>query len=122
MLVLVAAEVDDTDRQVVWMANRLLGMRIFEDGEGKMNLACSDIDGEFLVVSNFTVAGDTQSGRRPSFTRPAGFERGKVLFDSLVSEMRKAHPNIQTGSYGQEMTVRLEHDGPLTLIVETPRG
>src|SRR5687767_655273 len=85
MLVLVSAEGGDTDRQVVWMANRLLGMRIFEDGEGKMNLACSDIGGEFLVVSNFTVAGDTQSGRRPSFTRAAGFERGKVLFDSLVS-------------------------------------
>ena len=122
MVVLVAAETTDKDRDVSWMANRLLGLRIFEDSEGKMNLSCEEVGGNFLIVSNFTVAGDTQAGRRPSFTKAAPFEAGKVFFDALVEEMRGSHPELQTGAYGEEMAVALVNDGPITLIVESPRG
>ena len=122
MLVLVAAESTDAEKEIKWMANRLIGLRIFEDAEGKMNLDCSQVGGGFLVVSNFTVAGDASAGRRPSFTKAAPYGDGQVLFESLVSEMREAAPEIQTGSYGEEMAVTLVNDGPITLIVETPRG
>jgi D-tyrosyl-tRNA(Tyr) deacylase len=122
MLALVAAQVNDTQRDVDWMANRLHGLRMFEDPEGKMNLACAEVGGRFLVVSNFTVAGDTRAGRRPSFTDAAGFEAGKELFDSLIAEMRRLGADVQTGSYGEEMAVSLLNDGPITLIVESPRG
>ena len=122
MLVLVAAQVNDTKPKIDWMANRLHGLRIFEDFEGKMNLACEEVNGKFLVVSNFTVAGDTKAGRRPSFTDSAPFEQGRELFDSLVAEMRRLGADVQTGAYGEEMTVSLVNDGPITLIVESPRG
>ena len=122
MLVLVAAQVNDTKRETDWMSNRLHGLRIFEDSEGKMNLACEDVNGRFLVVSNFTVAGDTKAGRRPSFTDAASFDQGKQMFDSLVSEMRRLGADVQTGAYGEEMAVTLVNDGPITLIVESPSG
>ena len=122
MVVLVAAENRDGDDDVKWMANRLSGLRIFEDTDGKMNLSCAEVGGGFLVVSNFTVAGDTRTGRRPSFTNAASYDEGKVLYDSLVSALRDAGHHIQTGSYGDEMTVSLQNDGPITLIVESPSG
>ena len=122
MVALVAAERGDTPSRVSWMANRLAGLRIFEDAEGKMNLSCEEVGGAFLVVSNFTVAGDASGGRRPSFTNAASFDEGKVLFDSLLEEMRKLGHEVKTGAYGEEMKVTLENDGPITLVVETPRG
>jgi D-tyrosyl-tRNA(Tyr) deacylase len=122
MLVLVAAESEDTEREVKWMANRLTGLRIFEDSDGKMNLDCSQVGGNYLVVSNFTVAGDTSAGRRPSFTKAAPFDAGKALFESLLIQLKSVCPHVQTGCYGEEMAVSLVNDGPITLIVETPRG
>lgn len=122
MLALVAAESGDGCTQVEWMANRLIGLRMFEDSAGKMNFSADEVGGSFLVVSNFTVAGDTQGGRRPSFTRAASFDEGRALFDLLLTSMRKSQPDVQTGVYGEEMKVTLENDGPITLIVETPRG
>ncbi|MEO7453699.1 MAG: D-aminoacyl-tRNA deacylase [Fimbriimonadales bacterium] len=122
MLALVAAEKGDTGSSVKWMANRLTGLRIFEDAEGKMNLDCAQVGGNALLVSNFTVAGDASGGRRPSFTKAAAYDDGKKLFDLLVDEMRATHPALQTGRYGEEMAVELVNDGPITLIVETPHG
>jgi D-tyrosyl-tRNA(Tyr) deacylase len=122
MLVFVAAEEGDTAKDVKWMANRLAGLRMFEDTEGKMNLDCAQVGGSILVVSNFTVAGDASGGRRPSFTKAAAYDDGKELFDLLLDEMRAIHPALQTGRYGEEMAVELVNDGPITLIVETPRG
>jgi D-tyrosyl-tRNA(Tyr) deacylase len=95
---------------------------MFEDPEGKMNLSCAEVDGKFLVVSNFTVAGDTKGGRRPSFTNAAPFEEGSELFEALVAQMRNLGADVQTGAYGQEMAVALVNDGPITLIVESPSG
>jgi D-tyrosyl-tRNA(Tyr) deacylase len=122
MLVLVACENDDQEDDIKWMANRLSGLRIFEDADGKMNLSCAEVGGSFLVVSNFTVAGDTRAGRRPSFTRAASFDEGKVLFERLIYLLKESGLQVETGSYGEEMAVALINDGPITLIVESPSG
>jgi D-tyrosyl-tRNA(Tyr) deacylase len=119
MVAFVAAVRTDSATAVEWMSHRLVGLRIFEDTEGKMNLDCAAAGGAFLFVSNFTVAGDTQKGRRPSFSRAASFEDGRHLFDMLIEKCRSFGANVHTGAYGEEMKVTLENDGPITLIVET---
>ena len=121
MVVLVAAEIRDAQKEVEWMSNRLIGLRIFEDEQGKMNLDAGEIGAAFLVVSNFTVAGDAQRGRRPSFDRAATYEQGKVLFDALVDQMMAGGAVVETGRYGAEMSVEIHNDGPITILVETPR-
>jgi D-tyrosyl-tRNA(Tyr) deacylase len=121
MVVLVAAEIGDAEKQVEWMSNRLIGLRIFEDEHGNMNLDAGAVGAAFLVVSNFTVAGDAQKGRRPSFDRAAPYEQGKVLFDALVNQMTAGGAVVKTGRYGAEMSVEIHNDGPITIIVETPR-
>lgn len=122
LLVLVAVERRDSQSDVAWMSNRISGLRIFEDNSGKMNLSCEDVGGKLLVVSNFTVAGDTQKGRRPSFDNAAGFEAGKAHFDKLLEKLAATGIAIETGAYGEEMKVSLVNDGPITLIVESPGG
>lgn len=122
MVVLVAAEVGDTDADVVWLANRVSGLRIFEDQAGKMNLACADIAGAALIVSNFTVAGNAQKGMRPSFDRAAPFEQGRLLYEKFLGAMRSQGLPVETGVYGAEMKLSLVNDGPVTIIVESPRG
>ena len=121
MVVLVAAEIGDAEKEVEWMSNRLVGFRIYEDEQGKMNLDAGEIGAAFLVVSNFTVAGEAQKGRRPSFDRAAPYEQGKVLFDALVDQMMASGAIVKTGRYGAEMSVEIHNDGPITIIVETPR-
>ncbi|MDQ2985835.1 MAG: D-aminoacyl-tRNA deacylase [Armatimonadota bacterium] len=122
LLALVAVERRDTEADVAWMSNRISGLRIFEDNAGKMNLGCEEVGGKLLVVSNFTVAGDTQKGRRPSFDNAASFETGKAHFENLLKKLAATGTVIKTGAYGEEMRVSLVNDGPITLIVESPSG
>lgn len=124
LLVLVGVHRDDTEVQAKLLADRLLGLRIFSDPQGKMNLAIRDFplpqggfDLEILAVSNFTVYGDAKS-RRPSFTASAGFELGKSLFDAFVGEVRALGGAVQTGEFGADMRVSLVNDGPVTLVVD----
>ncbi len=107
------------------LADRVLGMRIFNDPQGKMNLAIRDFpqpeggfELEILAVSNFTVYGDAKS-RRPGFTASAPFEPGRALFDRFVSELRGLGASVQTGEFGADMRVSLVNDGPVTLVVDT---
>ena len=107
------------------LADRVLGMRIFNDPAGKMNLALRDFpDGrggfelEILAVSNFTVYGDARS-RRPAFTASAPYEQGRALFDRFIGEARRLGSSVQTGEFGADMRVSLVNDGPVTLVVDT---
>lgn len=117
-LLLVAAGKQDTPATAKKMASKVHTLRIFEDGEGKMNLALPDIGGEVLAVSNFTVYGDASQQRRPSFMAAAPFEEGRVLFDLFVQELRALGPKVETGIFGADMKVELVNDGPVTLVLE----
>ncbi len=121
LVVFVAAQKRDTFSDCAWIAGRISGLRVFEDADEKMNLSCSDVGGKLLVVSNFTVAADTRKGRRPSFDNAAPFDDGKELYLDFVEQMRKTGIDVQTGVYGEEMAVNLVNDGPITLIVESPK-
>ena len=118
LLALVAVEPGDTDAMIRRMAERLLGYRVFEDAGGRMNRSLADTGGGLLLVSQFTLAADTKSGMRPSFTTaapPAEAERG---FDRLVELCRQRHaPGVETGRFGAHMVVSLVNDGPVTFLL-----
>lgn len=117
-LVLVGFTHTDTIEQVQWMSDKILGLRIFPDAEGKMNLSLADIGGEILVVSQFTLYGNAEKGRRPSFIDAARPEVAEPLYESMVAMLRASGINVATGRFGEEMQVSLVNDGPTTLILE----
>jgi D-aminoacyl-tRNA deacylase len=122
LLLLVAAHRMDTEREVLKFADKVAYLRIFNDGEGKMNLALGDLpeQGEphILAVSNFTVYGDTTKNRRPSFVEAAPYEEGRRLFDRLLEALRSKNFAVETGVFGAQMDVELENDGPVTVILD----
>lgn len=119
LVVLAAAHRDDTPEQAAKMADRVAGLRIFNDAEGKMNLALAAVEGSVLAVSNFTVYGETAKNRRPSFTESAPYDLGKERFDQFVEALRGMGVPVETGVFGADMKVELLNDGPVTVIVET---
>jgi D-tyrosyl-tRNA(Tyr) deacylase len=118
LLALVAVEPDDTEARAVRLLERLLGYRVFEDSDGRMNRSLVEVGGGLLLVSQFTLAADTTKGMRPSFTRAAAPELGRRLFDHLVAAARAAHPHVATGRFGAHMRIHLVNDGPVTLRLE----
>ena len=114
LLAFVAIERGDSDALVAKLLHKLLNYRVFSDDTGKMNLSLKDTDGGLLLVSQFTLAADTNSGLRPSFTPAAAPEEGKRLFDALVNAARHEHTRVATGSFGADMQVELVNDGPVT--------
>jgi len=122
LLVLVAAHKDDAYKQAEKMADRVNGLRIFNDGEGKMNLAISDLPAELeagiLAVSNFTVYGETSKNRRPSFIEAAPYAQGEELFKAFVNALKARGLKVQQGIFGADMKVSLVNDGPVTVVVE----
>ncbi len=120
LLVLAAVEKGDSPAQAQRLAQRLLSYRVFPDEDDKMNLSVTDIGGELLLVSQFTLAADTRKGTRPSFTPAAEPETGRRLFNVLVGEIRQQYPHIQTGRFGANMQVSLVNEGPVTFILKAP--
>ena len=108
----------DTAEQAVWMAEKVAGLRIFSDPEGKMNLALAEVGGAVLVVSQFTLYGDTAKGRRPSFIDAARPEQAIPLYERFCAELKGRGLRVETGEFGAEMQVELVNDGPVTLILE----
>ncbi len=118
MLALVAVEPGDGERQVARMGERLLGYRLFDDDRGRMNRSLVDTAGGLLLVSQFTLAADTRSGMRPSFTAAAEPVVAECLFNLLVATCRKHHaPGVETGRFGAHMVISLVNDGPVTFIL-----
>ena len=108
----------DGEEHVTWMADKVLGLRLFGDAEGKMNLALSDVNGALLVVSQFTLYGDAQKGRRPSFIDAARPELAEPLYQRFVAALRERGARVETGEFGAMMEVELVNDGPVTLWLE----
>lgn len=119
LLALVAVQPDDGEAQARRMLQRLLGYRVFADEAGRMNRPLADTGGGLLLVSQFTLAADTRSGMRPSFTRAAPPEHARRWFDHLVELARAAHPRVETGRFGAHMVVHLVNDGPVTFWLDT---
>jgi D-tyrosyl-tRNA(Tyr) deacylase len=120
LLVLVGVEAADTEREVDRLLERLLAYRVFPDRDGRMNLSLREIEGELLLVPQFTLAADTRKGLRPSFTPAAAPEDGRRLFELLVCRARLAYARVAAGRFGADMQVGLINDGPVTFWLQTP--
>jgi D-tyrosyl-tRNA(Tyr) deacylase len=120
LLVLVCAERGDDEASAGRLLERLLNYRVFSDALGKMNLSLRDVGGGFLLVPQFTLAADTNSGNRPSFTPAAPPEEGRRLFEFLVSRATESHVGTASGRFGADMQVSLTNDGPVTFWLRVP--
>ena len=118
LLVLLCAEKGDSEREADLLLAKLLGYRVFADAAGKMNLSIADVAGGLLLVPQFTLAADTKSGTRPSFTPAAAPADGKRLFDYFVTQARSRQGKVETGQFGADMKVSLTNDGPVTFWLQ----
>ena len=118
-LVLLGVAEDDGQDDVIYLAQKIVGLRIFRDDAGKMNLSLADVGGKMLVVSQFTLLGDCRKGRRPSFVRAARPEKAEELYCSFVAEVRGQGIEVETGRFQVRMEVELVNDGPVTLLVDS---
>lgn len=119
MMVLLGVAVGDTDDDVAWLAEKLVGLRIFDDADGKMNLSLADVGGAMLVVSQFTLLGDCRKGRRPGFSDAAPPETAVALYEKFVAAVRSRGIRVETGRFREHMEVALVNDGPVTLLLDT---
>ena len=117
LMVLLCAEKGDTEATGQKMLDKILKLRVFYDDAGKMNRSVADVKGGLLIVSQFTLAADTSSGTRPSFTSAAPADEGRRLYDWFVAQAKAQHPLVQTGIFGADMKVHLVNDGPVTIPI-----
>lgn len=117
-LLLAGFHLTDTAEQVDWMAAKVAGLRLFPDADGKMNLGLAEVGGGVLVVSQFTLYGDTERGRRPSFVDAARPEQAIPLYERFLAQLRAAGLTVAAGEFGADMQVDLLNDGPVTLLLE----
>ena len=121
ILVLAAISQQDTEKDLVWMARKIFGLRIFNDPQGKLNLSLQDIGGQLLVVSQFTLYGDCRKGRRPSYSDAAPPAEAEKLYRRFLEIIRQYVPDVQSGRFQAMMEVNLSNSGPVTLIIDSPK-
>ncbi len=119
ILALIGVCDDDTDADMKWLADKIMGLRIFTDSEDKMNLSLEDVGGGLLIVSQFTLYGSCKKGKRPNFTAAGAPGYAEMMYDKLVAYCRERMDRVETGEFGADMLVALENDGPVTLILDT---
>lgn len=112
---------DDTDADITYMADKISGLRIFEDEDEKMNLSVEDIGGEILVVSQFTLYGDCRKGKRPSFTSAGKPDYANMMYEKFIKVLNEKGFNTQHGVFGADMKVELLNDGPVTLLLDSKK-
>ena len=122
MVVLGAVEAGDTEADLEWVAGKLVGLRIFRNGDKHFDRDVQQIGGSVLLVSNFTVAAETAKGRRPSLSKAAPPEEARVMFEKFVAAARRLGVPVETWEFGADMQVALVNDGPVTVLVESPKG
>jgi D-tyrosyl-tRNA(Tyr) deacylase len=122
LLVLVGVAADDTAADVRWLSEKLVGLRVFDDGQGKMNLGLLEVGGALLVVSQFTLLGDCRKGRRPSYAHAAEPALAEELYQLFIEDLRSRGAAVEAGRFRQHMLVSLVNDGPVTLLIDSKRG
>lgn len=122
LLVLLAVSENDNDQDLEYMVKKTLGLRVFEDEAGKMNLSLKDVDGEIMIVSQFTLYGDVRKGFRPSFTESAKGEFANNMYSRFVDRVRNEIDNTQTGVFGADMKIELVNDGPVTIQLDSKKN
>ena len=121
-MVLIGVSAEDTDKDLKYMAEKVPNLRIFEDGQGKMNLSLKDVGGAILAVSQFTLYGDARGSRRPSFIQAARPEQANALYEQLVAAWRAQGLTVETGRFRAEMQVALINDGPVTILLDSTKA
>jgi D-tyrosyl-tRNA(Tyr) deacylase len=121
LLVFLGIEKEDKEEDAYYLAEKIAGLRIFEDDQGKMNLSLLDVTGEILVVSQFTLAGDLRKGRRPSFDKSAPPETAERLYEIFINKIKNLGLNVQTGRFRALMEVHLVNQGPVTFILDSKK-
>jgi len=121
LVVLLGVEESDTESDVSYMAEKVVGLRIFHDADGKMNLSIKETGGEILAVSQFTLLGDARKGKRPSFSSAARPEKANELYKQFVELVKKHDINVQEGVFQAEMLVNINNDGPVTILLDSKR-
>lgn len=119
ILVYLGVHCNDTDKDLEYIADKIVNLRIFSDDAGKMNLSLLDVKGDILLVSQFTLYGDARRGRRPSYGDAAGGEKGRDFYDKLISLLRGSGIHVETGCFGADMKVRYTNDGPVTILLDS---
>ena len=119
LLVLLGVSTDDEESDAIYLLDKIINLRIFEDAAGKMNLSLAETNGELLVVSQFTLYGDTRRGRRPSYIEAAAPEKANSLYEFFVAEARKQIGRVETGRFQAMMDVELVNDGPVTILLDS---
>lgn len=119
-LVLLGIAPEDSQKQVNWLAEKIANLRAFNDADGKMNLSVQDVNGSVLVVSQFTLYGDCQKGRRPSFIGAAPPAVAEPLYDAFVNALKLLGVPVETGRFAADMQVELRNDGPVTFVIDAP--
>lgn len=122
LVVLLGVGEGDTESDAHWLADKIAGLRIFDDAEGKLNLSVAEVGGSVLVVSQFTLYGDCRKGRRPSFTGAARPEEADRLYQVFVARLREQGLPVATGIFRERMQVALVNDGPVTLLLDTAQN
>ena len=119
LLVFLGVETADNAEDINWLVKKILGLRVFTDADGKMNLSALDIRGELLIVSQFTLHASTKKGNRPSFVKSAKPIIALPLYEAFIEEVRKSGLVVETGNFGADMQVNIHNDGPVTLIIDS---
>ncbi|MDE6946448.1 MAG: D-tyrosyl-tRNA(Tyr) deacylase [Anaeroplasmataceae bacterium] len=109
----------DTMKEVKALTKKIVGLRIFEDEQGKMNKSIHDINGEILAISQFTLYADAKHGNRPSFTEAMAYEQANLLFSQFIEELKTYIPKVQTGVFGADMKISFVNDGPVTILLDS---
>jgi D-aminoacyl-tRNA deacylase len=119
LVVLVGVADDDSEKDASYLAEKIVGLRIFSDADDKFNLSALDIKGELLVISQFTLLADTRKGRRPSFTGAAPPDRAKALFEHFVALVKNCGLKVEIGRFQEHMLVEIHNDGPVTIMLDS---
>ncbi len=119
LVILLGVQKNDTENDAEFLVNKICGLRIFNDENDKMNLSIKDVNGSALVISQFTLCGDTKKGRRPSFIKAATPDDGNRLYEYFMSEMKKSSVPIESGEFGAMMDVELVNNGPVTFVLNS---
>ena len=119
LVILLGVHRDDKEEDIIFLADKVIGLRIFDDNNGKMNISLQDAEGSVLVISQFTLCGDWRKGRRPSFTKAADPDKGKLLYDGFIEAVRSRGINVETGEFGAAMDVSLVNSGPVTFVLDS---